>query len=60
MGVTGFVKLDCLPTRLNISHRGMDIEFILCHVCGDAAESTRHIFFTCHIAREILHKISRW
>ena len=38
----------------------MDIESILCPMCGDAAESTRHIFFTCHIAREILCKISRW
>nr|GEY21713.1 RNA-directed DNA polymerase, eukaryota [Tanacetum cinerariifolium] len=54
------VKLDCLTIRLNISRRGMYIESIICPMCGDAAESTRHIFFTCHIAREILHKISRW
>ncbi|GKB96677.1 RNA-directed DNA polymerase, eukaryota [Tanacetum coccineum] len=54
------VKLECLPTRLNISRRGMDIQSILCHMCGDAAESNRHIFFTCHIAREILRKISHW
>ncbi|GJV00941.1 hypothetical protein Tco_1330211 [Tanacetum coccineum] len=27
------VRLDCLPTRLNISRRGMDIESILCP-CG--------------------------
>ncbi|GKF99168.1 RNA-directed DNA polymerase, eukaryota, partial [Tanacetum coccineum] len=53
------VKLDYLPTRLNVSRRGMNIESILCPMCGDAAESTRHIFFTCHIAREILPKISR-
>ncbi|GJX42078.1 RNA-directed DNA polymerase, eukaryota, reverse transcriptase zinc-binding domain protein [Tanacetum coccineum] len=30
------VKLDCLPTRLNISCRGMDIESILCPMCGEA------------------------
>nr|GEV77052.1 RNA-directed DNA polymerase, eukaryota, reverse transcriptase zinc-binding domain protein [Tanacetum cinerariifolium] len=28
------VKIDCLPTRFNISHRGMDIESILCPICG--------------------------
>ncbi|GJR40777.1 RNA-directed DNA polymerase, eukaryota [Tanacetum coccineum] len=39
------VKLDCLPTRINISRRGMDIESILCPMCGEAAESSRHIFF---------------
>nr|GEZ40950.1 RNA-directed DNA polymerase, eukaryota, reverse transcriptase zinc-binding domain protein [Tanacetum cinerariifolium] len=52
-------KLDYLPTRLNISRRVMDIESILCPMCGKAAESSRHIFFTCHIARDNLHKISR-
>ena len=28
------VKLDCLPTRFNISRRGMDIDSILCPSCG--------------------------
>ena len=27
------VKIDCLPTRLNISRRGMDIDSILCPMC---------------------------
>lgn len=54
------VKLDYLPTRLNISRRGIDIASILCPMYGKAVESTRHIFFTCHIAREIFCKISRW
>nr|GEX37460.1 RNA-directed DNA polymerase, eukaryota [Tanacetum cinerariifolium] len=54
------VKLDFLPTRINISRRGMNIESILCPMCGEAAKSSRHIFFICHIAREILRKISQW
>ncbi|GJZ41684.1 nucleotide-binding alpha-beta plait domain-containing protein [Tanacetum coccineum] len=54
------VKLDCLPTRINIFRRGMEIESIICPMCGEAAKSSRHIFFSCHIAREILRKISRW
>nr|GEW50273.1 RNA-directed DNA polymerase, eukaryota [Tanacetum cinerariifolium] len=54
------VKLDGLPTRLNISCRGIDIESILCPMCGKEVESTSHIFFTCQISKEILRKISRW
>nr|GEZ26745.1 RNA-directed DNA polymerase, eukaryota [Tanacetum cinerariifolium] len=42
------VKIDCLPTRLNISRRGMDIESILCPICGNVVESFRHLLFTCH------------
>ncbi|GKB15844.1 RNA-directed DNA polymerase, eukaryota, reverse transcriptase zinc-binding domain protein [Tanacetum coccineum] len=41
------VKLDILPTRLNISKRGMDIESILCPLCEKNVESSSHIFFTC-------------
>ncbi|GJX47886.1 RNA-directed DNA polymerase, eukaryota, reverse transcriptase zinc-binding domain protein [Tanacetum coccineum] len=54
------IKLDNLPTRLNISRRGMDIDSILCPTCGKVVESTRHIFFTCQIARDILHLITSW
>nr|GEW71033.1 RNA-directed DNA polymerase, eukaryota [Tanacetum cinerariifolium] len=54
------VKLDGLPTRLNISRRGIDIESILCPMCGKAVELTSHIFFTCQMSKKILRKISRW
>nr|GEY49630.1 RNA-directed DNA polymerase, eukaryota [Tanacetum cinerariifolium] len=54
------VKLGGLPTRLNISRRGIDIESVLCPMCGKAVESTSHIFFTCEMSKEILRKISRW
>ncbi|GJT71754.1 RNA-directed DNA polymerase, eukaryota, reverse transcriptase zinc-binding domain protein [Tanacetum coccineum] len=54
------VRLDSLPTRLNISKRGMDIESILCPICDKEVESSSHIFFTCHIAREIFRKILCW
>nr|GEV36151.1 hypothetical protein [Tanacetum cinerariifolium] len=54
------VRLDCLPTRLNISRRGLKIDSILCPTCDIVVESTRHIFFTCHLAREIFRKITCW
>nr|GEU80644.1 RNA-directed DNA polymerase, eukaryota, reverse transcriptase zinc-binding domain protein [Tanacetum cinerariifolium] len=54
------VKLDCLPTRINISRRGMDIDFILCLICGNAVESSRRLFFDFRVAREIFRKIIRW
>nr|GEW94367.1 RNA-directed DNA polymerase, eukaryota [Tanacetum cinerariifolium] len=54
------VKLVGLPTRLNISRRGIDIESILRLMCGKAIESTSHIFFTCQMSKEILRTISRW
>ncbi|GJT37028.1 RNA-directed DNA polymerase, eukaryota, reverse transcriptase zinc-binding domain protein [Tanacetum coccineum] len=54
------VRLYCLPARLNISRRGMHIDSILCPICDKAVEYARHIFFACHIAREVFHKITSW
>nr|GEV32490.1 RNA-directed DNA polymerase, eukaryota [Tanacetum cinerariifolium] len=54
------MRINGLPTGFNISRRCMDIESILCPICEAAVESTRHIFFTCRVANEILRKISCW
>ncbi|GJT38145.1 RNA-directed DNA polymerase, eukaryota [Tanacetum coccineum] len=54
------VKMDALPTRLNISHRGIDIESILCPICESGAESSRHLFFNCNLVRQISRKIALW
>ncbi|GKB90015.1 RNA-directed DNA polymerase, eukaryota, reverse transcriptase zinc-binding domain protein, partial [Tanacetum coccineum] len=54
------VKLDILPTRLNIFKRGMDIESILYPLCEKNVESCSHIFFTCPIFREIFRKVLLW
>nr|GEU53215.1 RNA-directed DNA polymerase, eukaryota, reverse transcriptase zinc-binding domain protein [Tanacetum cinerariifolium] len=54
------VRLDCLPTRLNISHRGLDIPSILCSICVSSMESTAHLFFDCSVAKALFRKICFW
>ncbi|GJS00841.1 RNA-directed DNA polymerase, eukaryota, reverse transcriptase zinc-binding domain protein [Tanacetum coccineum] len=54
------VRLDSLPTRLNISRRGIDIPSILCPICDREVESMSHLFFKCHVATDIFKKICRW
>ncbi|GJR60403.1 RNA-directed DNA polymerase, eukaryota, reverse transcriptase zinc-binding domain protein [Tanacetum coccineum] len=54
------VFLDKIPTRLNLSLRGMDIPSILCPLCNSAAKSTSHIFFSCPLARQVWNKFLRW
>ncbi|GKD66375.1 RNA-directed DNA polymerase, eukaryota, reverse transcriptase zinc-binding domain protein, partial [Tanacetum coccineum] len=54
------VIIDCLPTRLNISRRGIDIPSILCPICGSVTESSSHLFCDCLVAKDNFHKICRW
>nr|GEV00337.1 RNA-directed DNA polymerase, eukaryota, reverse transcriptase zinc-binding domain protein [Tanacetum cinerariifolium] len=53
------VRLDYLPTRFNISRRGMDIKSISCPICDNGVESTSHLFFSCQIVKDIVRKIVR-
>ncbi|GJR30811.1 RNA-directed DNA polymerase, eukaryota, reverse transcriptase zinc-binding domain protein [Tanacetum coccineum] len=46
-------KLDCLPHRLNLSSRGMDIPSISCPLCNANMESSDHLFFGCDFAKDI-------
>ncbi|GJT23249.1 RNA-directed DNA polymerase, eukaryota [Tanacetum coccineum] len=44
------VRLDKLPTRLNLSLKGIDISTIVCLLCHASVESASHIFFSCPMA----------
>nr|GEX04150.1 COP9 signalosome complex subunit 6a-like [Tanacetum cinerariifolium] len=58
--LTWKVKIDALPTRLNISWRGIDIDTLSCPICDCRVESSNHLFFSCILARQIARKISLW
>ncbi|GKB92473.1 RNA-directed DNA polymerase, eukaryota [Tanacetum coccineum] len=54
------VFLVKLPTRLNLSLRGVEIPSILCPICNVATESPSHLLFTCPLARHVRCKVLRW
>nr|GFC46335.1 RNA-directed DNA polymerase, eukaryota [Tanacetum cinerariifolium] len=54
------VSLDRLPTRINLSLRGIDIPSILCPICSCVGESSSHLQFSCNVARLPLLKVTRW
>ncbi|XP_071733564.1 uncharacterized protein [Rutidosis leptorrhynchoides] len=49
-----------LPTRWNLSAKGIDIDSIVCPVCNNGVETREHLFFDCDIARDVWHKIQVW
>nr|GEV56821.1 RNA-directed DNA polymerase, eukaryota, reverse transcriptase zinc-binding domain protein [Tanacetum cinerariifolium] len=54
------VKLDALPSRLNISRRGIILDSILCPICDSGVESTNHLFFECNLAGHLARLITKW
>ncbi|GJY09040.1 RNA-directed DNA polymerase, eukaryota, reverse transcriptase zinc-binding domain protein [Tanacetum coccineum] len=54
------VCLDKLPTRVNLSLRGVDILSIFCPLCNAVVESTSHIFFSCPLARQVWRNFLIW
>ncbi|GJU47483.1 RNA-directed DNA polymerase, eukaryota [Tanacetum coccineum] len=54
------VSLDKLPTRLNLSLRGLDIPSIIFPLCSIVVESTSHLLFSCQLTRQFMLKVARW
>nr|GFB16457.1 hypothetical protein [Tanacetum cinerariifolium] len=52
------IKLDYLPTRLNLSRRSIDLESIFCASCNLAVESLSHIFFACSMVKDLYKNIA--
>ncbi|XP_071686503.1 uncharacterized protein [Rutidosis leptorrhynchoides] len=51
--------VDRLPTRLNLSVRGLEINSISCPVCSSNVESQDHIFFCGEVTDHVWFKIRR-
>ncbi|GKA64834.1 RNA-directed DNA polymerase, eukaryota [Tanacetum coccineum] len=54
------VMTNSLPTRFNISRRGIDIESISCVNCVFGVETTNHLFFTCDMAIDSYDDWRNW
>ncbi|GJS73994.1 RNA-directed DNA polymerase, eukaryota [Tanacetum coccineum] len=54
------VCLDKLPTRLNLSLKGIDTLTIVSPLCHASVEFGSHILFSCPMARHLWRQLMRW
>ena len=54
------IKCNALPTRFNLSRRGMEIDSLTCPVCKSGVETSNHLFFQCSMAKQLLCKVAAW
>nr|GEY89730.1 RNA-directed DNA polymerase, eukaryota, reverse transcriptase zinc-binding domain protein [Tanacetum cinerariifolium] len=53
-------RLDRLPTRCNLSDKGVPLNSMLCNLCGLENKDSPHVFFRCELAKLISRKVCRW
>nr|GEU53042.1 RNA-directed DNA polymerase, eukaryota [Tanacetum cinerariifolium] len=53
-------RRDCLPTRHNLSRRGIPLDTVLCPLCDASVEDSQHVFFSCDIAQDVFRSICHW
>nr|GEX84117.1 RNA-directed DNA polymerase, eukaryota [Tanacetum cinerariifolium] len=53
-------RRDCLPTRANLIHRGVNVDSALCPICLLEEEDVHHILFRCQLAQAVLRRVCRW
>ncbi|GJR28708.1 retrotransposon protein, putative, ty1-copia subclass [Tanacetum coccineum] len=54
------VKSNSLPSRFNISRRGIPLDSINCGICDLGVETVSHLFFSCDLVRQLSILIARW
>ncbi|GJT35205.1 RNA-directed DNA polymerase, eukaryota, reverse transcriptase zinc-binding domain protein [Tanacetum coccineum] len=54
------LKLNRLPSRVNLDRKGIDIGSILCLICHEDIETVNHIFFNCGMAQDLWALLAKW
>ncbi|KAJ0638467.1 putative RNA-directed DNA polymerase [Helianthus annuus] len=60
----GFVawraEKERLPTRMALAQRNIQVNSDRCAICGDYAETSEHLFVSCHLAQTVWALITQW
>jgi len=54
------LQLDRLPTRANLSRRGVLLGNMWCPLCQKGVETTQHLFITCKVVQKIWDQCESW
>nr|GEY98302.1 RNA-directed DNA polymerase, eukaryota [Tanacetum cinerariifolium] len=45
-------RQDCLPTRVNLVRRGINVDSCVCPICSTGEDEINHILFRCNLAQQ--------
>ncbi|GKA86143.1 RNA-directed DNA polymerase, eukaryota, reverse transcriptase zinc-binding domain protein [Tanacetum coccineum] len=54
------LKLNKLPSRVNLDRRGIEVDSILCPSCLEDIETVNYSFFNCRLAKDLWALLAKW
>ncbi|GKB17944.1 RNA-directed DNA polymerase, eukaryota [Tanacetum coccineum] len=51
---------DRVPTRWNLSRRGIDLDSLYCPTCDTSIETIDHTLWFCSLATSVWHRVFAW
>nr|GEX89879.1 RNA-directed DNA polymerase, eukaryota, reverse transcriptase zinc-binding domain protein [Tanacetum cinerariifolium] len=54
------LKLNKIPSRVNLDRRGIEVGSIICSSCLDDIETVNHSFFNCGMAKDLWALLAKW
>ncbi|GJS72623.1 RNA-directed DNA polymerase, eukaryota, reverse transcriptase zinc-binding domain protein [Tanacetum coccineum] len=54
------LRLDKLPTLVNMDRKGIYVDSLLCPICNEHVENVDHLFFSCEMAHDLWGLLARW
>ena len=54
------LKLNKLPSRVNLDRRGIDVISLICPSCQGDIETVNHTFFNCSLAKDLWSLFAKW
>ncbi|GKB81479.1 RNA-directed DNA polymerase, eukaryota, reverse transcriptase zinc-binding domain protein, partial [Tanacetum coccineum] len=54
------LKLNKLPSRVNLDRKGIELDSMLCPICHGDVETVNHIFFNCDMAKDLWSLLASW
>ncbi|XP_071719608.1 uncharacterized protein [Rutidosis leptorrhynchoides] len=52
--------MNKLPVLVELDKRGVDLNSVLCPICGNEIETIEHVLIRCSVALDVWTRVSRW
>ncbi|XP_022041335.1 uncharacterized protein LOC110943913 [Helianthus annuus] len=53
-------SVKMVPSAVALRNKGMNIQDVMCKICGECEETTSHILLRCNFAKRVWNEVAKW